>query len=112
MKEENIRIVEDYLRALKESDLAGAHLADDVIFENPMVGKGKGAESLRGFLSGFLPAIKDVRVRNHVAEGEWVATRWEADTVFGVIKIADFFRVREGEIVEAYGYFDPRPIFG
>jgi limonene-1,2-epoxide hydrolase len=112
MSEENIKAVESYLNALERQDLDLALLADDIIFENPMVGKGRGAESFKAFLSGFLPAIKGVKLIGHVCEGDVVATRWEVDSVFGNIRIADFFYVREGKIVEAYGYFDPRPLFG
>jgi limonene-1,2-epoxide hydrolase len=112
MNEENIKTVEAYLNALKQKDLSLAPLAKDVIFENPMVGKGRGAESFAAFLSGFLPAIKGVKVIKHVCDGETVATQWEVDTIFGVIRIGDFFVIRDGEIIEAYGYFDPRPLFG
>ena len=112
MNEENIKAVESYLNALKQKDLSLAPLADDIIFENPMVGKGRGAESFIAFLGGFLPAIKDVKVIQHISDNDTVATRWEADTVFGIIRIGDFFIIREGKIVEAYGYFDPRPLFG
>jgi limonene-1,2-epoxide hydrolase len=112
MKEENIRAVEEYLKALEQKDLDLAPLADDIIFENPMVGKGQGADSFKAFLSGFLPAIKGVKVIEHVCQGELVATRWEVDTIFGTIQIGDFFYIRDGKIVEAYGYFDPRLLFG
>lgn len=112
MNEENVKVVEAYLNALKRSDLTLAPLADDIVFENPMSGKGKGAENFIAFLSGFLPAIKDAKVIRHVCEGDAVATQWEADTVFGVIRIGNFFIIRDEKIVEAYGYFDPRPLFG
>lgn len=112
MSKENIEAVESYLDALKRHDLNLAPLADNVIFENPMVGKGAGAENFKAFLSGFLPAIKDVSLIEHTSEGERVATRWQADSVFGIIPIADFFVIRDGKIVEARGYFDPRPLFG
>jgi limonene-1,2-epoxide hydrolase len=112
MNEENIRVVEAYLDALRQQDLSLAPLADDVLFENPMVGKGKGAESFKAFLSGFLPAIKGVKLIGHISDGDTVATRWEVDSVFGIIRIADFFIIRDGKIVEAHGYFDPRPLFG
>lgn len=112
MSEANIKAVESYLEALKQHDLNLAPLADDIIFENPMVGKGTGAENLKAFLSGFLPTIKDVKLIGHISEGDAVATRWEVDSVFGTIPIADFFVVKEGKIIEAYGYFDSRPLFG
>lgn len=112
MSKENIKTVEKYLDALRQQDLSLAPLASDVVFSNPMVGSGKGAENFKAFLSGFLPAIKGVKLIGHICEKNTVATRWEVDSVFGVISIADFFIIRDGIIIEAYGYFDPRPLFG
>jgi limonene-1,2-epoxide hydrolase len=112
MREENIKTVEAYLNALKQKDLSLAPLAAEVVFEDPLAGKNTGAENLRAFLSGFLPAINDVRVHQHICEGDYVVTHWEVDAVFGIIPILEKFRVRDGEIVEAFGFFDPRPIVG
>jgi limonene-1,2-epoxide hydrolase len=112
MREENIKAVEAYLNALKQKDLSLAPLAAEVAFEDPLSGKNTGAENLRAFLSGFLPAINDVRVVSHVCEDDYVVTHWEVDAVFGIIPILEKFRVRGGEIVEAFGFFDPRPVVG
>ena len=112
MKEENIKTVETYLDALKQKNLSLAALADDLKFEDPIAGKNIGAENFKAFLSGFLPAITDVRVLQHVCEGEYVVTHWEVDGVFGIVSILEKFRVENGKITEAYGYFDPRPILG
>ena len=112
MKEENIKTVESYVNALRQKDLSLALFADDLIFEDPIAGKNTGAENFKTFLSGFLPAINDVRVIQHICEGEYVVTHWEIDAVFGVIPILEKFRVQDGKITEALGYFDPRPILG
>lgn len=112
MREENIKIVEAYLNALKQMDLSLAPLADDIAFENPLAGKNTGAENFRAYLSGFLLAINDVHVHQHICENDYVATHWEIDAVFGIIPILEKFRVRDGKIVEAFGFFDPRPIVG
>ena len=112
MKEEKTKAVEAYLNALKQKDLSSVPFADDLIFFDPVAGSNKGAENFRAFLSGFLPAINDVRVLSHVCEDDAVATHWEVDTVFGIIPILEKFRVRDGKIVEAFGFFDPRPIVG
>jgi hypothetical protein len=53
-----------------------------------------------------------VKVIQHVCEDDYVVTHWEVDTVFGIIPILEKFRVRDGKIIEAVGYFDPRPILG
>jgi len=111
-REENIKLAEEYLNALKQKDLSLAPFADDILFEDPLAGKNTGAENFKAFLSGFLPAIKDVRVLRHVCEGEYVATYWEVDGVFGVVPIMEMFRIQNGKITEAIGIFDPRPIVG
>ena len=112
MREENIQAVEAYLNALKAKDLSLAPFADDIYFEDPIAGKHRGAENFRAFLSGFLPSIKDVRAIRHVCEGDYVATYFEVDGIFGLLPIMEMFKVEDGKITEAIGYFDPRPIIG
>ncbi len=112
MKEENIKAVEAYLNALKQKDLSLAPFADELEFSDPVAGKNRGAENFRAFLAGFLPAIRDVRVVSHVCENDFVVTHFEVDGVFGIIPILEKFRVSNGVITEAHGFFDPRPILG
>jgi limonene-1,2-epoxide hydrolase len=112
MREENIKAVEAYLNALKQKDLSLAPFAENVEFEDPIAGINTGEENFRAFLSGFLPAINDVRVLSHICEDDYVVTHWEVDTTFGIIPILEKFRVRDGKIVEACGFYDPRPIVG
>ncbi|MCD9186061.1 MAG: nuclear transport factor 2 family protein [Pyrinomonadaceae bacterium] len=111
-REENIKTIENYLNALKQKDLSLASFAEDMIFFDPVAGNGNSAENFKAFLSGFLPAINDVRVISHVCEGEFVVTHWEVDAVFGIIPILEKFRIKNGEITEAFGFFDPKPIIG
>ena len=112
MREENILIVEQYLSALKEHDLSLALFADDINFQNPIGGKIVGAENAKAFLTAFLPAINDVNVIQHISEGEYVVTHWEADAVFGIIPILEKFRVQDGKLTEAISFFDPKPAIG
>lgn len=112
MDNENIKAVEAYLNGLKTKDLSGVPFADDVYFEDPISGKNRGAENFRAFLSGFLPAIHDIRVIRHVGQGDYVATNFEVDGIFGVVPILELFKIENGRITEAIGFFDPRPIIG
>ena len=112
MKEENIKVVESYLNALRNKDLTHAPLADDVRFDNPISGEHTGSENLKAFLDGFLLAINDIKIVQHVCEGENVVTLWEANTVFGIISILEKFRVQDKKICETHSFFDPRPILG
>ena len=112
MNEEKTAAVEAYLNALEQKDLSLAPFADDLKFVDPVVGRGRGAEEFRAFLTGFLPAVNDVRVISHVCEDDFVVTHFEVDTVFGIISILEKFRVENEKITEAFGFYDPRPILG
>lgn len=112
MSNQNIQAVENYIYALKEKDLSRAPLADDIYAVDPVAGEVKGAEAFRNFLSNLLPAINNVRIHQHISEGDYVATRWEVDATFGLIQIFEMFKIKDGLITEALGYFDPRPIVG
>lgn len=112
MKNRNIEIVEAYLNALKYKDLALVNLADELEFEDPVAGKGKGAENLKAFLTGFLPAVTEIRIFRHVCEDNYVVTHFEVDGVFGKIPVLEMFRIEDGKIVEIVGYYDPRPVLG
>lgn len=112
MKEENIKVVESYLEALRNKDLTHAPLDDAVNFDNPISGKHTGEANFKAFLDGFLLAINDLHIIQHVCEGEYVVTFWEADTVFGTISILEKFRVQNKKITESLSFFDPRPILG
>ena len=104
MREEVVKPVEAYLHGLKKKDLS------DVTFESPLSPKLFGAESVIEFLTGLFPAINDVCVKQHIVEGEYVATLFDFDTTFGVIPVFDCFRVSGGEIKQIRPYYDPRPI--
>ena len=110
MSKHNIELVESYLAALREKDLTRAPVSDDVLFEDPLTTPQRGVEAWKQFVGSMLPAIKDVRVKQHVAEGDYVATLWEADTLWGVIPIFELFRIVDGRITEAKAFLDPRPI--
>ncbi len=110
MRESNIKAVELYLEAIRSKDLSRAPIADDIVFVDPLTPDSKGASEWRAFLTPILPAFKDLRIKQHVAEGDFVATLWEAETIWGIIPVMELFRVEDRLIKEARAYFDPRPI--
>lgn len=60
--------------------------------------------------TGLFPAIQDIRVKQHIVEGEYVATVFDFDTTFGVIPVFDCFRVSNGKLKQIRPFYDPRPI--
>ena len=42
--------------------------------------------------------------------GDYVATLWEAQTVWGTVPICYVFRIADGLIQEVRSFWDPRPL--
>jgi hypothetical protein len=81
-----------------------------VTFESPLVARVSGRDAVIDALRSMLPAVLGLTVRDHIAEGEFVASRFDLDTPFGPIEAFDRFRVVDGFLAEIRPYFDPRPI--
>jgi hypothetical protein len=110
MENPNIEIVERYLDAIRTKDLSQAPVDQNITFTDPLTPACAGRQAWAEFVSGMLPGINDVRVLQHIADGDHVATLWEADTAWGVIPIFEYFRISGGLIHEARAFLDPRPI--
>ena len=110
MRNKLITIVEGYLDGLKRKDLSQVAFDPHVTFEGPLSPRLTGERAVVDFLSGLFPAIKDIRVKQHIVEGEYVATVFDFDTTFGVIPVFDCFRVSNGKLIQIRPFYDPRPI--
>jgi limonene-1,2-epoxide hydrolase len=105
----SIAAADRFLEALKAKDLSQAPLAEIVSYESPLSGEPiRGRDHVVRFLGVYLPVINDVRIVRHIANGEYVATVWQADTSFGPISLVYVFEVVNGEIVEIRAFYDPR----
>lgn len=109
-KSNNVEIVESYINGLKNKDVSSVPFAADVKFKDPLTPMLNGPDAVKEFVAGLFPIINDVTIKQHVAEGEYVATVWEADTTMGLIPVFELFRITGGEIKEIIAYLDPRPI--
>ncbi len=110
MRDELIAVVEAYLDGLRKKDLSQAAFAPDVTFESPLSPRLTSERAVVDFLSGLFPAIRDIRVKQHIVEGEYVATLFDFDTTFGVIPVFDCFRASNGKLRQIRPFYDPRPI--
>ncbi|MGH9658563.1 MAG: nuclear transport factor 2 family protein, partial [Bryobacteraceae bacterium] len=109
-REEKVAAVEEYLRGLANRDLSKVPFAADVTFESPLTSMVTGRDAVVGFLTGLFPAIRGIQVKQHIVEGDYVATVFDFETTFGVIPVFDRFRVAEGQLKEIHPFYDPRPI--
>lgn len=108
-----VEIVESYINGLaNKKDFTGVPFAPDVTFENSTTPKLYGVEAVTSYLSRQFPAFKGCTIRHHIVEGEYVASLFDFETIFGVIPVFDRFRLdlEKGQIKEIRPYTDPLPI--
>jgi SnoaL-like domain len=106
-RSENIDVVESYLKGLASKDLSFVPFASGITFEGPLMPKLAGRETIVGFLSSILPLIKGIEIKQHIADGEYVATVFEMETVNGVDHVVDICRVVDGELTEIRAFYYP-----
>jgi limonene-1,2-epoxide hydrolase len=105
----NSSIAGAFITAMNKKDLSQAPLAANACYTGPLSGEPvHGREHIARFLSVYLPVIHEIRLLRHIAEGDHVATVWEADTSFGVVSLVYVFRIEAGEIAEIRAFYDPR----
>lgn len=114
-REEITRVVESYVDGLGNKDLGQVPFAEDFSYESPLLVATLGKPRLVGreaidFLSGLFPAILGTRIRQHVVEGDYCATVFDFDTIYGTIPVFDRFHVVEGRLKVANPFYDPTPI--
>ena len=106
-RSENIDVVESYLKGLVSKDLSSVPFASGITFEGPLMPKLAGREIIVGFLSNILPLIKGIEIKQHIADGEYVATVFDMETVNGVDHVVDLCRVIDGELTEIRAFYYP-----
>jgi hypothetical protein len=105
LRETKIELVETYLESLVSKDVANVSLADDVTFEGPSL-RLSGRRTVLGFLQTIMfPAVKNVRVKQHIVEGDYVATAFEMETTDGLLHVCDLIHVVDGQIKGIQAFF-------
>ena len=102
--------VEAYFDGLRQKDVDRIPFAAAVVYRGPIGPELRGAPAVRQFLRGILPLIQDVRILQHLSQGNHVGTRFELETIYGVIPAFDWFHVVNDQILEARPFYDPRLI--
>ena len=98
----NTAIAETYL----EADPSKARFAPEVTLQFPLSPrKIVGRDSVIEYVFSVLPGIDDVKLERHMTGGEYAATLWEAQTVWGCLCF-EFRRVDP----TVRSFRDPRPV--
>jgi hypothetical protein len=109
-REQNVAVVEAYLECFETKDLSRVPLAENVTFEGPLVGTLTGRQAVKGFLTSILPMVKGIHVKQHIVEGNYVATVFDMETVKGVDCVCDRIHVVDGEIKAIHTFYYPKPL--
>jgi hypothetical protein len=71
----------------------------------PLIGR----QNVLGFLQKImLPAVKNIRVKQHIVEGDYVATVFDMESRDGVLHVFDLIHVLEGQISGIHAFFYPQ----
>ncbi len=105
-REEKIAVVEAYLEGLGARNFSRVPFAPDVTYESPLTPKLSGEKAIN-FLKGLFPIIKGVEIKQHIVEGDYVATIFDLETERGITAVFDCFRVEAGQLKEIRPFYDP-----
>jgi hypothetical protein len=104
-RSENIAVVESYLNGLARKDLSSVPFATGVTFEGPLMPKLAGRETIVGFLTSILPLIRGIEIKQHIVDGDYVATVFDMETINGVDHVIDLCLVVGGELKEVRAFY-------
>ena len=107
-RDKNIAIVESYLACFASKDLSSIPFAEDVVFEGPTWPKLSGRQTVLGFMRRILPGIRGARVKQHIVEGDHIATIFDMESEQGVDHVCDCIEIANGEITRVQAFFYPR----
>jgi len=107
-RDEAIAVVESYLNGLAKKDLSNVPFAADITFEGPRVPKLIGRQSVVGFLTSIMPLLKRIEIKQHLVDGEFVATMFDMETVNGTDKVVDWLHVSGGQLKAVRSFYYPQ----
>jgi len=104
-REQKIATVEAYLDCFATKDLSKIAFAEDITFEGPRIPKLTGRPIILGFLTSTLPMVKGIKLKQHIVEGDYVATLFDMETVNGVDHVFDRIHIVDGEIKGIHAFY-------
>ncbi|MBB5343264.1 hypothetical protein HDF10_001214 [Edaphobacter lichenicola] len=66
-----------------------------------------GRASILGFLTQILPAVRGIQLKQHIVEGDYVATVFDMETVSGVDHVFDRIHIVDGQIKAIHAFYYP-----
>ena len=108
-REEKVSVGEAYLDCFATKDLSKISFADDVTFAGPRMPKLAGRTTVLGFLAHILPMVRAIHLKQHIVEGDYVATVFDMETVNGVDHVVDRIHIVDGQIKSIHAFYYSEP---
>jgi hypothetical protein len=104
-REQKVAVVEAYLDCFATKDLSKVSFAEDVTFEGSRMPQLTGPATVLGFLTQILPVV--IRLKQHIVEGDYVATIFDMETVNEVDHVFDRIHIVDGQIKAIHAFYYP-----
>ena len=102
-------MVEAFFRGIEAKDVARLPIDADLTVESPLTRPLRGQPALE-YLKAVAAGVKTIVTRQHIVEGDFVATLFDEDTIHGLLPVFAKFQVVSGRITDIRVFYDPRPI--
>ena len=110
-RDDKVAVVEAFLTCIASKDLARLPIDPDLTIQSPLIPKVSGRAAME-YLKAVAAGVKAIRVRQHIVEGDWVATLFDEETINGPLSVFARFQIVSDRIRDASVFYDPRRITG
>ena len=108
-RDDKVAVVEAFLSCLASKDLAQLPIEPDLTVQSPLISRVGGAPAMK-YLKRVADAVRTISVRQHIVEGDWVATLFDEETANGPVSVFAKFEVVAARIREVSVFYDPRAL--
>jgi hypothetical protein len=108
-RDENAAVVESFFARIVDKDLTLLPIDADFTTHSPLTPKLSGQAAI-DYLARVSGSVTAIHIKQHIVEGDWVATLLEEETVNGNLEVFSKFHVVGGRIKDVKVFYDPRRI--
>lgn len=110
-RSEAVALIESFLDCIVRGELDRLPAAPDLTVQSPLTPKRDGAAAME-YVKLVSASVTGIRVRQHIVEGEHVASLLDQETVNGPLEVFSKFRIASGRIQDVRVFYDPRQVAG
>ena len=106
-RDEQVAVIEAFFDCIVRKDLTGLPVEPDFTAQSPLTPPLRGAAALE-YLRNVAAGVRAITIRQHVVEGDWVATLFDEELARGTLTVFSKFHVVAGRVRDVVVFYDPR----